>query len=54
VTAFAADRSGATAMEYGLMITMLTVALMTVIGLVGDSISSLFTQLVADMDSEGI
>lgn len=54
MNAFLADRSGATAMEYGLMVTMLSVALLAVINLVGDSILAMFQQLVTDMDSEGI
>ena len=44
--AFAADDSGASAIEYALM-TFITIAIVVVIGLLGDSVSALFMSVQA-------
>ena len=41
--AFAADQAGATAVEYGLLIAAISLALLVSFGLVGNNIQNLFT-----------
>ena len=41
------DERGATAVEYGLMVALIAVAIITVVGLLGDNLSAMF-QTVAD------
>lgn len=41
------DESGATAMEYGLILAGIGVAVLVAVGTVGDSVSSLFSDTIA-------
>jgi pilus assembly protein Flp/PilA len=45
VTRFAKDESGATAIEYGLIAALISVVLITVLGLVGTSLNTKFTSI---------
>lgn len=40
---FAEDRRGATAIEYGLIAALVSVAVLTVLGLLGDELETTFT-----------
>jgi len=42
---FRSDESGATAIEYGLIAAMISVAVLTVLGTVGTELTSLFTTI---------
>ena len=42
---FAADASGATAIEYALIASLIAVAIVVTVGLVGDSLSAIFTSV---------
>ena len=44
---FRDDESGATAMEYGLILAGIGVAVLVAVGTVGDSVSSLFSDTIA-------
>ncbi len=46
---FAKDESGATAIEYGLIAAGIGVAIVTVVGSVGDELNTLFGQVVIDL-----
>ena len=46
---FAADCSGATAIEYGLIAAGIGVAIVTVVGQVGDQLGTLFNTVVTDL-----
>lgn len=39
------DEKGASAVEYGLLIGLIAVAIIAVVGLLGDNLSSLFTRV---------
>lgn len=52
VRSFVADEEGASAIEYGLIIGLIAVALVIVLGLVGTDLSSLF-QSVSDTIPSG-
>jgi len=39
------DERGATAVEYGLMVALIAVAIIVTVGLVGDGLNSLFTDV---------
>lgn len=45
--AFRADESGATAIEYGLILTGICVVLIAALSTVGDAISAIFTDVIA-------
>lgn len=47
ITRFAKDESGATAIEYGLIATLIAVIIITAVGLVGTNLTARF-QTVAD------
>jgi pilus assembly protein Flp/PilA len=49
VVRFVKDESGATAIEYGLIAAGIGVAIVTVVGSVGDELNILFTQVVTDL-----
>jgi pilus assembly protein Flp/PilA len=51
VRRFAADQSGATAIEYGLIAAGIGVAVITLVGQVGDEIRTLFTNLRDDLNA---
>lgn len=46
---FAADESGATSIEYGLIAAGIGVALITLVGQVGDEIQTLFAKIRDDL-----
>ncbi len=47
---FLADRSGATAIEYGLIASGIAVAIIVAVGLVGDNLSLLFDTIAKVID----
>ncbi len=44
---FAADKSGVTAIEYGLIAAGIAVAIITAVGLLGDELSDMFDDVTA-------
>jgi len=54
VSRFIKDESGATAIEYGLIVALIAAAIITVVGLIGDNILSAFTSVNSGLDTEGI
>jgi len=51
--AFFKDEEGATAVEYGLMLGLIAVAILSAVTLLGTSLSTEFTQLATDVISAG-
>ena len=49
---FISDESGATAIEYGLIAAGIAVAIIAAVGLLGDSLSSIFTDLSTEFGDE--
>ena len=54
LVAFAQDRltrdeKGATAVEYGLMVGLIAVAIITTVGLLGDELNTLFTKVKTEL-----
>ncbi len=47
---FLADRSGATAIEYGLIAAGIAVAIIVAVGLLGDNLSTLFNTIAKEID----
>lgn len=47
VSRFFKDESGATAIEYGLIATFIAVAIITVLGIVGDDLNAMFDAVSA-------
>ena len=45
MTRFAKDESGATAIEYGMIIALIAVAIIGTLGLIGDQLSTAFTAI---------
>jgi pilus assembly protein Flp/PilA len=45
------DESGATAVEYGLMVALIAVAIIVTVGLLGTSLDSLFERVKGDLDA---
>jgi len=50
---FFKDEEGATAVEYGLMLGLIAVAILSAVTLLGTSLSTEFTQLATDVISAG-
>ena len=50
---FFKDEKGATAVEYGLMLGLIAVAILAAVTLLGTSLSTEFTQLASDVSSAG-
>ena len=48
---FVSNESGATAIEYGLIAAGIAVAIIAAVGLLGDSLSSMFTTVSASISS---
>ncbi len=48
---FAADASGATAIEYGLIAAGIAVAIITAVSLVGDELAAMFGQVTSELAS---
>lgn len=46
---FRSDESGATAIEYGLIAAMISVAVLTVLGTVGTELNSLFSTIASKL-----
>ena len=46
---FAADAKGATAIEYGLIAAGIAVAIITVVGLLGDELAAMFGQIQTEI-----
>lgn len=49
VRKFVANESGATAIEYGLIAAGIAVAIIAAVGLLGDSLSSMFTDVGTEL-----
>lgn len=47
IRSFVSDESGATAIEYGLIAAGIAVAIIAAVGLLGDSLESMFTEVGA-------
>lgn len=47
---FAKCESGATAIEYGLIAALISVAIITVLGLVGDNLSATFDNIATELE----
>lgn len=45
--AFSADESGATAVEYGLILAGIGIAVLTAVGTVGEAMVSMYTDVIA-------
>lgn len=50
---FVKDQSGATAMEYGLIVAGIAVAIMTALSLVGTNIAGVFNSVANDLKPAG-
>ena len=48
---FAKDESGATAIEYGLIAGLIGVAIITAVGLAGDSITAMFERVETELNA---
>lgn len=48
---FLNNEDGATAIEYGLIAALIGVAIITAVGLVGDSLNEVFTQVATDLSA---
>jgi pilus assembly protein Flp/PilA len=48
---FASDESGATAIEYGLIAALIAVALISILGTVGTSLTNTFTNVKDSLDT---
>ncbi|MGZ8362818.1 MAG: Flp family type IVb pilin [Caulobacteraceae bacterium] len=53
INKFAADESGATAIEYGLIAALMAVAIIAAVGVLSPKLESSFTKIGAKMDSVG-
>ena len=51
ISKFAADESGATAIEYGLIAALIGVFIITIVGQVGTSIKNTFQSVKSGLDS---
>ena len=49
-----ANEDGATAIEYGLIAALIGVAIITAVGLVGDSLNEVFTQVATDLSGANL
>ena len=47
---FVSNESGATAIEYGLIASGIAVAIIAAVGLVGDSLAAMFTEVGDELD----
>jgi pilus assembly protein Flp/PilA len=50
MTRFAKDESGATAIEYGMIIALIAVAIIGVLGLIGPKLNTAFTTISDGLD----
>jgi len=51
---FLKDESGATAVEYGLIVALIAAGIITVVGTLGDQITGAFTTVSEGLTDEGI
>ena len=51
VQKFAHDETGATAIEYGLIAGLISVAILAVLGLIGTNLSGLFTKIQTQLQT---
>ncbi|WP_028032268.1 Flp family type IVb pilin [Chelativorans sp. J32] len=51
---FLKDESGATAVEYGLIVALIAAGIITVVGTLGDQITGAFTTVSEGLNGEGI
>ena len=49
VTRFLKDESGATAIEYGLIAALISVVIVTALGLIGDNLNAAFTTIQEEL-----
>jgi pilus assembly protein Flp/PilA len=54
VSRFINDESGATAIEYGLIVALIAAAIITVVGLIGENVLDAFTAVNDGLEAEGI
>ena len=54
VSRFAKNESGATAIEYGLIAALIAVAIITIVGTLGDQLLAAFTRVSTGLTGEGI
>ena len=47
---FVSDETGATAIEYGLIAAGIAVAIIAAVGLLGDSLAAMFTEVGGELD----
>ena len=52
MTRFAKDESGATAIEYGMIIALIAVAIIGVLGLIGPKLNTAFTEISTGLDKK--
>jgi pilus assembly protein Flp/PilA len=51
IAKFGIDQEGATAVEYGIMVALIAVAIILAVSLVGDSLIDLFTDVSTELDA---
>jgi len=51
---FLNDESGATAVEYGLIVALIAAGIITIVGTLGDQITTAFTNVSTGLTAEGI
>ena len=51
VTAFISDESGATAIEYGLIAALVSVAAITALGSMGNSLIAIFNRVASELNT---
>ncbi|KZK86492.1 Flp/Fap pilin component [Pseudovibrio sp. Ad46] len=51
---FLKDESGATAIEYGILAALISVAIITVVGTLGDQLGNAFQTVSDELTAEGI
>jgi pilus assembly protein Flp/PilA len=54
LTAFLSDQSGATAIEYGLLVALLSLAILAITITLGDQIAAAFTELSDQFTANGV
>lgn len=54
ITKFAKDESGATAIEYGLIAALIAVAIIAIVGTLGDQLANAFTSVSEGLTAEGV
>ena len=52
ITAFISDESGATAIEYGLIAALVSVAAITALGSMGNSLIAIFNRVASELNTD--